>query len=164
MSDSDRLPRRRTAAEIELVNGSRLAVMLFVSPQGRVLDMLNDGRGFLPVETDEGQLILLRKDAILRVSPAAGSKDGFDANNGAARQESPPPPPPPPSDPYELLGIPRDAPTDAIREAYRQRCRENHPDRLQALGLPKEFVDLATQRMAAINAAYDRLRELRQSH
>jgi len=67
------------------------------------------------------------------------------------------------SDPYELLGIPTNATGDAIREAYRQRCRENHPDRLQALGLPKEYIDLATQRMAAINAAYDQLRELRQA-
>jgi DnaJ-domain-containing protein 1 len=31
------------------------------------------------------------------------------------------------------------------------------------LGLPKEYIDLATQRMAAINAAYDQLRELRQA-
>lgn len=162
MPNEDKLPKRKTAAEIHLVDGSRMEIVLFVSPQGRVLDMLNDGRGFLPVETADGQLILLRKDAILRVAPVAGSKDGFDPNHGAARRETPPPSPIS-SDPYELLGISADATAELIREAYRQRCRENHPDRLQALGLPKEYIEFATHRMAAINAAYDRLRELRQA-
>ena len=35
--------------------------------------------------------------------------------------------------------------------------RDNHPDRLIAAGMPKEFVDLATEKMATINAAYDRI-------
>jgi len=39
--------------------------------------------------------------------------------------------------------------------------RENHPDRLIAQGMPAEFVELANQKLATINAAHDRIRELR---
>ena len=162
MSDGDKLPKRRTSAEVELVDGRVMEVLLFVSPQGRILDMLNDGRAFLPIEYNEGEVAFLRKDAIRRVTPAASAKDKSRAEDAGFGRAAPPRPAEE-GDPYELLGVSRDANGDEIREAYRQRCRENHPDRLQALGLGKEYVDLATKRMAAINAAYDRLRELRRA-
>jgi DnaJ like chaperone protein len=41
--------------------------------------------------------------------------------------------------------------------AWRRLIRETHPDKLIAKGLPQEFVDLATEKMARINAAYDRI-------
>jgi len=158
MQNGDKLPRRRISVDVQLTDESSMRLTLFISPQGRLLDMLNDGRGFLPAETETGQVMFLRKDAIRRVTPLVEAKQGFEANGFAPERE----PQRSSSDPYELLGIAADATTEAIREAYRQRCRENHPDRLQALGLPKEYIDLATRRMAAINAAYDQVRELRQ--
>lgn len=61
------------------------------------------------------------------------------------------------ADPYTLLGVRREQPDEEIRLAWRKLSRENHPDRLMAEGLPAEFVELATEKMAAINAAYDRI-------
>lgn len=60
-------------------------------------------------------------------------------------------------DPYAVLGVSRSATMTEIRARYRQLARDNHPDRLVAQGLPAEFVTTATARMAAINAAYDRI-------
>jgi hypothetical protein len=158
---AEKLPKRKIAAEIETSDGERVTVMLFVSPQGRVLDMLNDGRAFLPLETEAGEVVFVRKDAIRKVAPlpdaAQERRSAHDERNGASGQ-----PAAPFADPYGLLGVSREATPDEIREAYRQRCRENHPDRLQALGLPRDYVALATQRMAEINAAYDRVRQARQ--
>ena len=68
---------------------------------------------------------------------------------------------PDPGDPYFILGISADADDDSVRAAHRRLAREHHPDRLIAEGVPPEFIDLATRRMAAINAAYDRIREMR---
>ena len=58
-------------------------------------------------------------------------------------------------DPYQVLGVTRAMDADAIKQVYRRLCRENHPDTLMAQGLPAEMIDLATEKMAAINAAYD---------
>jgi DnaJ-domain-containing protein 1 len=154
------------AVSVELADGNRMEGALFISPQGRVLDMLNDERGFLPFETDDGGLTFLRKESIRRVTPISSSGSARNEGAGGASQGHPPPPPPTdpePEDPYKMLGVAPEVDTEMLREVYRQRCREYHPDRLQALGLPKEFIDLATRRMAAINAAYDRIHELRRT-
>ncbi len=61
------------------------------------------------------------------------------------------------ADPYRILGIDRNADTDTIKAAWRRLSRDNHPDRLIAEGMPAEFIGVANGRMAAINAAYDRI-------
>lgn len=65
------------------------------------------------------------------------------------------------TDPYEILGISRNLSNEEIKSAYRRLIRENHPDTLVAKGMPQEFIDVANQRMAAINAAYDRIEKQR---
>ena len=57
--------------------------------------------------------------------------------------------------PYEILGVNPNADDGEVKTAYRKLSRENHPDSLMADGMPQEFVDIANEKMAAINAAYD---------
>jgi DnaJ like chaperone protein len=64
-------------------------------------------------------------------------------------------------DPYEILGINRGAPEKDIKSAYRKLIREHHPDRLIAKGMPQEFIDIANEKMATINHAYDRVEKER---
>jgi len=61
------------------------------------------------------------------------------------------------SDPYKILGVSRDMTNDEIKSAYRALVRENHPDKLIADGLPVELIDMATEKLAAINDAYDKV-------
>jgi len=65
------------------------------------------------------------------------------------------------SDAYEVLGLTRDATDAEIKKTYRKLTRENHPDKLMAQGMPQEFIDLANDKMATINAAYDRIEKER---
>jgi DnaJ like chaperone protein len=65
------------------------------------------------------------------------------------------------ADPFEILGVSKSASNDEIKSAYRRLIRENHPDTLVAKGMPQEFIDIANQRMAAINAAYDTIEKKR---
>jgi DnaJ like chaperone protein len=60
-------------------------------------------------------------------------------------------------DPYAILGISREMTDAQIKNAWRRLIRENHPDKLIAKGMPKEFIEIATQKLATINAAYDRV-------
>ncbi|HYD65791.1 TerB family tellurite resistance protein [Azospirillum sp.] len=66
------------------------------------------------------------------------------------------------TDPYAVLGVSRGDDAAAIKTAYRRLVQEHHPDRLIAQGMPEEFVELANDKMAAINAAYDRIQKERQ--
>lgn len=67
-------------------------------------------------------------------------------------------------DPYEILGVSRDATDSEIKNAYRTLVRENHPDRLVSQGMPDEFIELANQKLATINGAYEEIRRKRRLH
>ena len=64
-------------------------------------------------------------------------------------------------DPYEILGIAPEASNAEVKAAHRSLLREHHPDKLIAQGMPQEFIDVATEKMAMANDAYDRIRKLR---
>jgi DnaJ like chaperone protein len=61
------------------------------------------------------------------------------------------------SDPYVLLGLSYVADDEEVRQTYRRLVRENHPDSLIARGVPAEFIKLATDKLAAINGAYEKI-------
>jgi len=61
-------------------------------------------------------------------------------------------------DPYGVLGVDRAADDDELRATWKKLMRENHPDSLMARGVPKEFIDRASDKVARINAAWDRIK------
>jgi DnaJ like chaperone protein len=65
------------------------------------------------------------------------------------------------TDPYGVLGLSRNASDGEVKNTYRRLIREHHPDALFAKGVPKSFITVANQKMAAINAAYDQIRRER---
>lgn len=58
-------------------------------------------------------------------------------------------------DPYVILGADRGMSDAELKRHYRRLVAEHHPDREIARGLPPEAVKIATDRLAAINAAWD---------
>ncbi len=69
--------------------------------------------------------------------------------------------PEPTDDAYAVLGVARTAPDDEVRAAWKALVRANHPDSLASRGVPKEFIASATDKVAGINAAYDRIKRER---
>ncbi|MBM3491917.1 MAG: molecular chaperone DjiA [Alphaproteobacteria bacterium] len=59
--------------------------------------------------------------------------------------------------PYIVLGLSPDATQAEIRAAYRRLLLRNHPDALQAAGVPADMLELAQEKTRRIVAAYRRL-------
>ena len=65
------------------------------------------------------------------------------------------------SDPYTVLGLAHDATDKQVKSAYRKLIKEHHPDLLMAQGVPAELIDVANDKMSAINDAYDKVCKVR---
>lgn len=65
------------------------------------------------------------------------------------------------ADPYRILGVEREAAPEDIKRAHRRLVVEHHPDKLIAKGMPEEFIKVANEKLAAINAAYETIRRER---
>ncbi|MGD0429704.1 MAG: TerB family tellurite resistance protein [Acetobacteraceae bacterium] len=85
-------------------------------------------------------------------------RQAWDRSSGAA----PARPGPDEPDPYEILGVTRSANGAELHAVWRKLMRENHPDALAARGVPPEFIKKASESVARINAAWDRIKRERQ--
>jgi len=65
------------------------------------------------------------------------------------------------SDPYKILNVQREDSDQEIRKKWIQLNKEHHPDNLIAKGMPKEFIEQSNKELAAINLAYDKIKEIR---
>lgn len=59
-----------------------------------------------------------------------------------------------PDDPYLVLGIPPGSTVVALKARHRELVKALHPDMLIARGVPPEFVRIANERLAVVNAAW----------
>lgn len=62
-------------------------------------------------------------------------------------------------DPWTILQLPPGASVEDARNKWRALVREAHPDRAIARGLPEEAVRMSHDRVAALNGAWDTIRE-----
>ena len=62
-------------------------------------------------------------------------------------------------DPYEVLGVSRNASEQEIKAAYRELAKKYHPDNYQN----NPLADLAQEKMREINEAYDEIVKERSS-
>ncbi len=67
----------------------------------------------------------------------------------------------PGDDPYATLGVTRSMADEQLRAAWKRLMRENHPDSLASRGVAPELIVRAGDRVARINAAWDRIKRER---
>jgi len=100
-----------------------------------------------PEETD----FLRRVHRTMGLSGASWDR----AESGAARPSSDE------MDAYAVLGLKPGASDDEIRQTWRQLMRENHPDSMTARGVPEAVIAKTGDKVARINAAWDRIKRER---
>lgn len=66
-------------------------------------------------------------------------------------------------DPYNILHVSPLISDAELKSQYHRLVSENHPDKLIARGVPPEFVELATKKLAAINSAYEEIKAARRT-
>ena len=59
--------------------------------------------------------------------------------------------------PHLVLGVSAQASLDEVRAAWRSLAASHHPDKLIAAGMPEEFIQASSDRLAQINHAYNLL-------
>jgi DnaJ like chaperone protein len=62
---------------------------------------------------------------------------------------------------YDILGVFYNASNKEIKKRWIELINENHPDKIQASGGSQSDIDIATQKMAAINNAYEQIMKQR---
>ena len=76
-------PKTKVSVLLKWNNGSNLEGYVYVSGQERILDLVNDGKLFLPFETNEGKVLLINKNTIDVIEP-------FDEERMASSHSAPP--------------------------------------------------------------------------
>jgi DnaJ-domain-containing protein 1 len=125
--------------EAQLADGTSVFGKVFLSSQGRLSDLLNDERDFLPFERADGSFMVLAKSQLRRISPMTTGEEAYKGD-----------------DPFKILGLSATATREDIKKAYRDLTMVHHPDRVRGLGFSGEYIELATRNMMRINEAYER--------
>ncbi len=102
---------------------------------------------FADGELAHGEEIFLRE-----IADIFGISDGVFAHIRARHDDAY-------DDPYFILGIGREASDAHLRKAYLAAVQNNHPDQMQARGVPSEMMHIATARMAVINEAWRKIKQ-----
>lgn len=128
-------------------------------------DAFDDNRGVLEdvlaalfvIARADGPLNRAEEAFLLRTHRAFGlGQPAWDrARGGTARPSDDAP------DPYAVLGVSSSASAEVIRATWKNLMRENHPDSLASRGVPAEFIARANEKVAQINAAWDRIKRER---
>ena len=111
--------------------------------------------GLFHIARADGKVTPEEVDFLRQVAEIFGFDDGAWARIRAANMG------PDHSAPYQILRVARENSDAGIKATHRKLVLENHPDRLVAQGMPQEFIDLANEKLATINAAYDEIRKQR---
>lgn len=137
LKDTSYREKKKVAVNLQLADGTLLDGFVFCNQGERVSDVLNDTRDFLPFETHTSDIIMLRKGTIATI--LASDVDTVKKIL---------------TDPFAILGIPRDANRETAKQAYHDKVRTYHPDKLASLDLPEDMKTYANDMLARINTAY----------
>lgn len=172
--------KKEARVTVALAGQEPFDATVFLKVDERLIDLLNDARGFIPVKREDGSTIILAKSNIVSIierrieetearpeAPDAGDAASDSApGDGAARKEEAEAAEKARAsrtrfrrtyDPYEILRVPPDATIDEVRKAYKARIKAVHPDTIAALDLDDDIERAAILASQKVNHAYQKI-------
>jgi hypothetical protein len=144
----DRSHENRLSVIVTMSDGEIMQGTVRLPLSNRLADALNNPEPFLDFATADGERCFIAKHSVRRIEPFNVPKaDQLDRR--AAKEAD--------FDPYQILGLPKDANAASLKQAYHRLARSYHPDRFAGLDLPREMRDYANAMLARINLAYRQL-------
>ncbi len=135
--------KKKALLHIELHSGTSFDGYVFLSQGERLSDLINDGRNFIPFEDlNEGTLMLIAKDTIAIIVP----KDSKAQRPAGRSMKS--------ENPYRVLGVTRESSIEEIKNVYREKARDFHPDRFAPDKYPYEIIEFANEMMNRLNQSF----------
>lgn len=147
--------RARDSAENPVLHATRLAEAFTDSP-GILEDVLT---ALFAIAAADGAINMKERDLLAAIGRGLGlGRDAWDRASGASprRMQSTGE-----EDPYAVLGLSRSATPEELRSTWKNLMRENHPDSLASRGMAPDLVARAGDKVARINAAWDRIKRER---
>lgn len=141
------------------------AASVQMSPADEGLDLRIDAYRYLFLmaladeNLDDSEIVILRtipsalglKDEVFEWMASELLGDGPQGNANAALEEA-----------YRVLGVNADASDAEVNNAYRRKIAKFHPDKILGKQLDSEWVEIANEKSAEINEAYNIIRNARQ--
>ena len=147
------LQQAAVPAELTLTDGSIVKGKFVIAAARSIFEVLNSDTQFLEFECHVGTRSLIAKASVKNVKiVTVGSAAGL--TNRMREPDA--------FDPHVILGVPRGAPWDSVRNAYMKLSKTYHPDRYAGVDLPDEVSDYLLVMSRRINAAYAALEEPQQ--
>ncbi len=131
-------------------NGTVETLTFKLSLSGKLHETLNNADRFLDVIDAQGKQSFLAKDDIARIElievPRANQINLYRRVSDNSR-----------FDPYQVLGVEKEADAAAIKAAYHTQVKRYHPDRFLNIDMPKEMSDYAAAMLVRINLAFEQI-------
>jgi hypothetical protein len=149
---------------------------VFLKVDERLIDLLNDARGFIPVKRADGSTIILAKSNIVSIIERRVEDSQAQPDAESAKPEAPDPEEEARADaeaaekarssrsrfkriydPYDVLRVPPNATIEEVRKAYKARMKAVHPDTIAALDLDDDIERAAILAAQKVNHAYQKI-------
>ena len=142
------IPDQRISVTLTMIDGEIMRGNLRLPMSGRLVDAMNNPDQFFDLETLDGDRLFLAKHSVRKIEnfepPRVDQLMRRTKDSGIF-------------DPYEVLGLPKAASPQAVRESYLALARTYHPDRFAGIDLPPEMRDYVHAMLMRINVAYQQL-------
>lgn len=139
---------KKVDVSVRMLDGTTLRGELICGLTGQIETVLNRESPFLEFISRDGQHMYLAKHQIAFLEPVETlRRPVLEAANSQSAQ-----------DVYAILGVPRGASFQEVKEAYHRKAKQYHPDRWSGAETPTEILRYVAEMFRQINAAFTEIR------